>query len=195
MEWSIFGYRVIVPDALRHGDRGTLDYFYPDSINTYLWDIVAQSIKESDGFIDHLVKENGVFGDKIYLLGSSMGAVTAAGIFKKNLNIKGLVGFNGAFAWNDAIEKGRLPVGESHSVFIKDHDLGLDLDCIGTRPILILHGLIDSSLPFVLQQSFYDRASGTAENVKLVEFSNVDHRVTSSMLENLITWFSEQAKS
>lgn len=194
MSIASFGYNVIVPDALYHGERGKLDYYNPESIGKHLWEIISQSVLESDDLINHLVSECNINKDQIYIMGSSMGAVTAAGIFAKNKGIKGLAGFNGAFSWGDAIEHGTLPNADKYSEFVENHDLSKHMEKINDRPILILHGVNDSSVPFVLQKKFYDQTEQELKNVELIDFSNIDHRVTTSMMENLIAWLKDQTR-
>ncbi len=109
MSIASFGFQVIVPDALHHGERGQINYEDPESGNKYLWEIIANSVEESTGLIEHVISECSADREQIYLIGSSMGAITVAGIFTMNQHIKGIAGFNGAYSWNRAIEMKVLP--------------------------------------------------------------------------------------
>ena len=50
----------------------------------------------------------------------------------------------------------------------------------------------DTSVPIEIQKQFVNRMKphyiNNQNKFQLIEFSNVNHRITTSMLENLITW-------
>lgn len=196
MTIASFGYQLIVPDALYHGERNAIDHDDPQNIERYLWEIILQSVKESEKLIEEVVKNHEADPERIGVMGSSMGAVTAGGVFVKNSDLKCLVGFNGTFAWQEAIKINHLPKGTRYSHLIESYDPMNNVDKIRERAISILHGVDDTSLPIDTQKLFYDKMlplySKNPGKLEFIQYSNIDHRITTGMLERAITWFKEQ---
>lgn len=188
MTIASFGYRVIVPDALFHGERGTIDYDAPDSIDRYLWEIIFQSVQESDGFLAHLKDAYGINAENVVVMGSSMGAMTAAGVFSKHPGIQGLASISGLNAWEKAVKQGAMPSAGGYAALIGGYDLYGNLERIQQRPVLILHGIEDSALPIGLQREFYEAAKPMNDRVEMVEYEQVGHRFTMNMMQKLMMW-------
>lgn len=186
-----FGYQVIVPDALYHGERDAIDYSVPNILNRHVWEIILQSVEESEKFIKGIIENHNIDSERICVLGSSMGAITAVSIFARNQKIKCLAGFNGLFDWQEAINKEILPISEEYKDLIIQNDPMNNRDKIINRPILILHGIDDQSVPIKLQKNFFNILQDNCQDkeiIKFIEFKNINHRITTAMVENLITW-------
>ena len=192
MSIASFGYQVIVPDALYHGERGVIEYSNPEIMDKHIWEIIIKSIEESDVLIKKAIEKHDADPKRIGVIGSSMGAVTAGGIFVKHDDLKCLAGFNGAFAWQESIKNNILPSSEIHKDEIKLYDPMTNEEKIKERAISIFHGVEDTSVPIEIQKQFVDimrpHYTNNQDKLQLIEFSNVNHRITTSMLENLITW-------
>ena len=93
------GYQVIVPDAINHGERGTVDYLDPSVGVDKFWPTVIENIREFDKIKRYIV--NFLNGDieKITVTGNSMGGITAAGILANDNDIKTGVVLNGSCNW------------------------------------------------------------------------------------------------
>lgn len=187
MTIASFGYQVIVPDALYHGERESIKYDVK-----YIWEIIFKSIQESDVLIKRAIEKHDADPTRIAVMGSSMGAITAGGVFIKHDDLKCLAGFNGAFAWQECIKMNVLPLSELYKDEIEMYDPMTHEEKIKDRVISIFHGVEDTSIPIKIQRKFVDRIrpiyTNNQEKLQIIEFSNVNHRVTTSMLENLITW-------
>lgn len=191
------GYQVIVPDALHHGDRDPIDHDDPQNLEKYLWKIILQSVKESKKFIEEIVNNHEADPKRIGIMGSSMGAITAGGVFVENPNLKCLVGLNGTFAWQESIKRNYSPaVIEDNKGLIEQYDLMNNGDKIKERAILILHGTEDTSVPIETQRLFFNKMrplyNENPEKFEFIEASNVNHHTTVGMLEKTIMWFKEQ---
>lgn len=192
MSIASFGYQVIVPDAIYHGQRGSTEYNDPDFLQKHIWEIMLKSIQESDVLIKNTIEKHDADPTRIGVMGDSMGAITAGGVFVKHDHLKCLAGFNGAFAWQECIKMNILPSNELHKDEIELYDPITNADKIKERAISIFHGVEDTSVPIDIQKKFVDRMRplyiNNQDKLQLIEFNNVNHRVTTSMLENLITW-------
>lgn len=183
-----YGYQVIVPDALYHGERGSIDYESPQVIERHFWEVIFKSIEEAPRLMSAIINTYDADYRNIFLLGDSMGAITIPGIFKTSPLIKGMAAFNGAFNWKLAIEKGVLPPHDSYEDMIEKYDLSSQMALIGQRPVLILSGIDDKEIPIQVQEAFYKEATKESWPVEMIQFSSVGHRVTTSMLHNVISW-------
>lgn len=187
-----FGYQVIVPDALYHGERGAIDYDKPGNTEKYIWEIIFKSIRESDVLIKHTIEKHNADPRRIGVIGSSMGAITAGGIFIKHTDLKCLSGFNGAFAWQEAVRMNSLPPSELYKDEIELYDPMMNDEKIKERAVSIFHGVEDTSVPIEIQRRFADRMRplyrNSQDKLQLTEFNNINHRIMTSMLANLITW-------
>ncbi|WP_312701004.1 dienelactone hydrolase family protein [Sedimentibacter sp.] len=187
MSIASFGYQVIVPDALYHGERESIEYNVK-----YIWEIIFKSIQESDVLIKRAIEKHDADPIRIGVMGDSMGAITAGGVFIKHDELKCLAGFNGAFAWQECVKMNVLPSSDLYKDEIELYDPMTHEEKIKDRAISIFHGVGDTSLPIEIQRKFVDRMrplyTSNKDKLQIIEFSNVNHRVTTSMLENLITW-------
>ena len=191
-----FGYQVIVPDALHHGDREPIDHDDPQNLERYLWEIILQSVKESQKFIEIIISGHQADPARIGVMGSSMGAITAGGVFVDNSDVKCLVGFNGSFAWQEAIKRKNLPTSLNNKELIEYYDPMNNVDKIKERAISILHGVDDTSVPIDSQRLFFNKMHPlyikNPEKLELKEYPKINHKITTGMLESAITWFKEQ---
>ena len=156
-----------------------------------------KSFLQSKKFIEAIVNEHQADSTRIGIMGISMGAITAGGIFADNLGVKCLVGINGTFAWQESIKRNYLPATtEDNKESIEHYDPMNNEDKIKERAILILHGTEDTSVPIESQRAFYNKMRPQyIKNPKRFEFieeSNVNHRVTTGMLQEAVRWFKEQ---
>lgn len=71
------GVRVILPDALMHGER-SIDAT-DEQMNVSFWKIVLQSVKEVHSIYEQLQQRNLVTSGKIALAGTSMGGIVTSG--------------------------------------------------------------------------------------------------------------------
>ncbi len=191
------GYQVIVPDALYHGDRDSINQAALKDMDKYLWEIILQSVKESKKFIEEIVDNHEADPKRIGIIGDSMGTITAGGIFIDNPNLKCLVGINGTFAWQEAIKRNHLPAAASQDdkELIEYYDPMRNGDKIKERAVLILHGEEDTTLPIDSQRLFFNKILPLyikkPENFEFIEASQVNHRISTGMLEKAVMWFKE----
>ncbi len=196
--FACYGYQVIVPDAMHHGERNPIDYDAPGMLDKYFWEIIFQNVKESGPLIEEVIKNYNADPNRIGVMGNSMGGISAAGVFTFNSNLKCLVDFNGSCAWVKA-EKvwrqidGLEPMSAEEISKLSKYDPMMHKDMLDERPILLLHGDSDTSVPIDSQRIFYNEVSPlykkNPEKLKFVEFPKVDHSTTTTMLERAIEWF------
>ncbi|WP_422485577.1 alpha/beta fold hydrolase [Gudongella sp. DL1XJH-153] len=195
------GYQVIIPDAIHHGERGTLDY--DESENSgFFWEVVLNNLKEWRQIRNYATEELDADPERIAVTGHSMGGFTAAGIFAENPEIRTSVILNGSFNWLGSNEefKRRLNVHMTKEFKnleqeVQSKNPAGKIDFLVDRPILILHGEADSMVEITPQRDFYEKLKHlykVDENIKMISYKNLDHFVTTNMLEEMGKWFSEK---
>lgn len=192
------GYQVIVPDAINHGERGTVDYLDPSVGVDKFWPTVIENIREFDKIKRYIV--NFLNGDieKITVTGNSMGGITAAGILANDNDIKTGVVLNGSCNWTmtNEIFRDMLKI-DNDTLFRNIEDSIYDIDPINNlnnfkgKNILLQHGLSDSVVNIKPQISFFNRLNKKDTNVELIRYENLNHFVTTNMMEEMIKWFDK----
>lgn len=196
-----FGYQVIIPDAIHHGERSIIDYRNPNNARDYFWPVIFNNIRESDIIIKEAIEKYSADPKAIAVMGNSMGGFTSAGIFTHNSDVKTMVVFNGSCNWNhsNAIFKENFAFEYSDAYEELEHKINsLDpmnnLQLLLDRPILLLHGIADSVVPIVSQKIFYEKIRllyKERNNINFIEYPNLNHFVTTSMMEETAKWFKE----
>ncbi len=194
-----FGYIVVVPDALHHGERNPIEY-NEENLEKYFWDIVINSVQESKKLIARMSGNNLIDPDKMGVMGHSMGGFTAAGVFVENKNLNCLVNINGSSAWGDFnrlfIEKNdKAPVSFQDETKLARFDPVNNKEKLNLRPVLLLHGDSDTFVPIDSQRIFYKKIAPlyeqNPEKLKLVEVPAMNHYISTGMLEEGIRWFDK----
>lgn len=198
---SALGYQVFVPDAVYHGERSPIKDYGMDKAKKYFWDTIFNNIDESSRFIGCLISDYGADPEKIGLMGNSMGGFTAGGVFGHNPNIKALLVLNGSCNWghSNQIFKNSLDMEyTTREKTIEEKIAQIDpmnrLDILKDRPILILHGDADNVVDIESQRIFYEKIKPMyryKERIKLIEYPNLNHFVTTNMMEECIIYLSK----
>ena len=198
---STVGYQVLIPDAIYHGKRNSIDSYNADNARKYFWKVIFNNIDESNNIIYDLILRYGADPDRIGIMGNSMGGFTAAGVFTHNPNIKSLVVFNGSCGWENSNKIFKDSFGITSSLNEKEMEETIaikdpmnNLHRLKDRPILLLHGDADSLVSIESQRTFYNKLKliySQQEKIKLIEYPNLNHFVTTNMMEEAIAWFYE----
>jgi uncharacterized protein len=85
---------MVIPDAIRHGQRGLLDYNNEAIVQDYFWSTIIQNVNEFKQ-LHTLAAEYLKKMENVLLIGSSMGGFSASGIFVENKEIAALVNIGG----------------------------------------------------------------------------------------------------
>lgn len=195
------GYQVIIPDAIHHGDRGRLESYNAENSVKYFWPTIFNNIEEAKKIIDYCVKNCNTDANRIGIIGHSMGGFTSAGIFTYNKQIKTAVILNGSFNWKQSNEILKKMIGleeKDNKSDIEDKINTIDpmanMGHIIDRPILLLHGSHDSLVDIESQRIFYKKIKPLYSDkslIKLIEYNNLNHFVTTNMMEESAIWFKK----
>ncbi len=197
--YATVGFQVLIPDAIHHGERSPIEYSLANG--KYFWETIFKNLDESDLLIEKLINEYQADPDNISIAGNSMGGFTAAGIFTKNSKLKSLVVFNGSCSWKNSNEilKTQFDLKMTEELKkIEEKIVKLDpfsnMKLLIDRPIIMLHGDCDSMVSIDSQRLFLQNIQPLyrdKDKIRLIEFANLNHHVTTGMMEESIAWLKE----
>lgn len=191
------GYQVILPDAIYHGERTPLNDYGLENALRFFWKVILTNMEESSKIIEEIVTKYDGDSQKIGVTGHSMGGFTAAGVFTNNPELKALVVLNGSCNWENFNEgfKGYIEMDEELREIENKVSL-LDpmnnINNLKDRPVLLLHGEKDTSVPISSQKLFYEKAKlayDKKDRINIIKYPNLNHFVTTNMMEETISWF------
>lgn len=196
---AMFGYQVLLPDSIYHGERNPIDY---DSDNGELfWDTVLNTMEEFDLVHEGLINKYDADQDNITVMGHSMGGFISAGVFTHNEKLRSVITLNGSFAWDhfNSIfkEENNLKMTEKQieqEVIINRLDPIKNIEKLKDRPILMLHGGSDTVVSVECQRLFLRTIEPINEDkrkARLIKYPNLGHFVTTNMMEDGIRWLRE----
>ena len=197
------GYRVVIPDAINHGERDALERYGMNEADKF-WPTVFKSIDEWDTLIEGLVSKYGIDRNKVGIIGNSMGGITAGGLYTENQEIKALVVLNGSMAWehtNNKIKKQANIEMIQELVELEKQVIERDpiknMDKLVDRPILSLHGEADEVLTIDSIKKFHKSIAPKyqdKERLKLIAYPDINHTISTNMMEEAIIFFNKYLK-
>lgn len=181
------GFRVILPDALFHGERAhgkkEADFLYS------FWDIVITTIHELEMIKDAYAEKN-LIGKHIGIAGASMGACVTLGALTQYSWIAAAVSLMGSPAFvafaNAQVEHMRksgtdLPFSDEELreqlAVLEKYDLTLHKEQLRNRPLLFWHGTEDNVVPYAFAKKFYDDVQSENSNVNFISGEQIGHKV------------------
>jgi len=193
--------RVILPDALMHGDReGEITQTEKELA---FWDIVLQNVKEVEIIKNELDKLNLIGEHKIGIGGTSMGGITTSAVLTKYDWVDAGVIVMGApnlseYAsrlvgdFNEANEK-KIPEKELEKAkeMIKTLDLSLNPTSIENVPLLFWHGEEDDVVPMKYALNFYEKNKSLPNiQMKFIKEAGRAHNVSRLAMNETAKWFT-----
>lgn len=186
------GYAVIVPDALRHGQRGHADY--TDELSYALfWEAVLTSLAEASQLAAYAqTKWPGV---KRFAAGHSMGGITALGVVTAEEDIAGAVSMNGSGWWNESDRRFRAAWKISWQPFfaemigrINRADPYNRPEALRRKSVLLLNGGADDVVDNAAQAMYADRLSSEHIDAEHIVYDGLGHFVTTNMMGDAVAW-------
>ncbi|MFD1421070.1 alpha/beta fold hydrolase [Lactiplantibacillus songbeiensis] len=177
------GFRVILPTAYLHGSRtdGTNLDHHPERF----WEIVGHSVAEFPQLVDSLVSRGLTDPDRIGVMGTSMGGITAAGVMATQPTVVAGVSLIGspepvAFAKDQVAQipaelLAQLPAELLTKTYaqIDQFDLSAHADRLAGRPMFFFNGTADQMVPYKYVHDFEQRFGDTPALAQ-TEFHHAD---------------------
>lgn len=193
------GFMVVIPEAIHHGERGTIDYWSADSGFKYFWPTVENSIKEFKVVLDYVKANYNIDENRIGITGHSMGAITTSGIIANYKDLKAAVTMDGTGAWKeftlellgsdfDSLSK------ELQEILTRLHAISpiSNIEKFKNLPLLLLHGEKDTVVPIASDNHFFEALKNAYDKgspLKMITFDRLNHFVTQGYINEMINWF------
>jgi fermentation-respiration switch protein FrsA (DUF1100 family) len=198
------GYRVILPDALYHGERG--EKITEQQLQFSFWNIVMNEITEIELLKEELAAKHFIDEQRIGLAGTSMGGITTFGALTQYSWIKAAVSLMGTPCYEtffqlqiDEVRKRGLQLPLSEDELKKErerlaaYDLSLQPEKLKGRPLFIWHGQLDQVVPYHYTYEFYKKIkplyAQNEANLKFISDDKAGHKVTREAFLETVKWF------
>jgi uncharacterized protein len=200
------GYRVILPEALHHGERGTGKNEM--ELSFHFWAIVIQTITELDRIRQVYTDKGLVDPGRVGVAGTSMGGIITLGALSQYDWIQVAVSLMGNPAYEkfalwqlNEIEKTGTPLPLTNEDInqllaeIRKYDLSVQSEKLNGRPLLFWHGERDPIVPFDGAYHFYESIrqsySHTPEKLSFISDKHAGHKVSQAGVQNAVEWFEK----
>ncbi|WP_043933078.1 esterase [Bacillus sp. EB01] len=196
------GFRVILPEAVHHGEREA--GLSQNELSVRFWEIVINTIHEVNGLKDYYVEKGLADPDRIGLAGTSMGGIVTLGALTQYDWIRAAVSLMGSPNYYDManwqvseLQKQGYNLPQSEEELrvqleaLKEYDLTLQPEKLADRPLLFWHGEADTIVPHRFAWEFYQslQDKGRQGALKFISEKYVGHKVTKQGTYGLVDWF------
>lgn len=200
------GYRVILPEALHHGERG--DNLTQKDIYARFWEIVLKTIQEVKIIKEYYVQKGLADDKRIGLAGTSMGGIVTLGALtqfpwiKTAVSLMGMPAYEEFSLWqldqlrNQGIDLPFTPeqISDQLSV-LRDFDLSLHPEKLNHRPLLFWHAENDPVVPYALTYKFFESIQrdnqDSPERLTFITDRHAGHKVSREGLLATVEWFEK----
>ncbi|MDF2627802.1 MAG: hypothetical protein K0R39_1633 [Symbiobacteriaceae bacterium] len=190
------GFRVILPDLPRHGERDALPNYQDRAAYEQFWAIIMQAVDEVAAIAKAAVSQGLSHPSAIGIAGSSAGGMVAASALGRYEWLRAAVGHITCpcFEWLDGISTNADPLTGDDLARLRTYDPERLIAAMAPRPLLLMHGSADTNLPVAGVRRFVERARADAyadhpDQLVLTELPRLDHWVTIGMVGTMRQWF------
>ncbi|PLT30410.1 prolyl oligopeptidase family serine peptidase [Peribacillus deserti] len=198
------GFRVILPDALYHGEREA--DLSENKLMLSFWDIVIKTIAEIEVLKDYYESQGSIDSSRIGIAGTSMGGIITYGALTKYSWIKAGVSLMGNPAYVsyakrqiEALRQAKMDIPltdeelENLYSLLAPYDITLNTEKLAGRPVFLWHGEKDNVVPFQDAYNFYESMSAEYGNdrdkIAFLLDKNASHKVSREGLLRTQEWF------
>ncbi|MGN1401484.1 MAG: alpha/beta fold hydrolase [Bacillus sp. (in: firmicutes)] len=198
------GIRVILPDALYHGERRE-----KEQLTSHFWNIVIQMIHELQFLKDQFVENRLANPRKIAVGGTSMGAIVTLGAMAKydwisaGISMMGSPSYAGFAQYQlELMQKayGKLPLLpgqiEDQLRLLSDYEAVGRLETWRPVPLFFWHGKADQTVPYKWAYAFYEQLHPLYARLEMPLHFRLDekagHAVPNDAVHEVTDWLAEQ---
>ena len=200
------GYRVILPDAMLHGERE--EEVSVVDLQMRFFDISKQNLDDIEAIYEVLASKNLIEGNRLGVAGTSMGGISTAAALTQFSWIHSAAILMGSpkltdfatMAINNMKEQApdiTIPEQQVQTILeeLDEIDLSRRMETLFNRPLFFWHGEDDPIVPFDHSYSFYQAAVREYSNPDQIQFireANRGHKVSRMATNELVKWFTQQ---
>ncbi|PZL75571.1 S9 family serine peptidase [Enterococcus plantarum] len=196
------GIRVILPDAMNHGERKTGPISPIPSVT--FWSSIQYNVIEFAQLVRHFEKQELIEDGKIGVGGVSMGGITTCALLTQHPEIKTAACMMGTPAPQKYIERVMERASEMEFFVPKDlplllswvanYDLSMAPETLAERPVLFWHGTKDPKIPYEDVADFYQMIEDKpyAKESKFMTGEGEGHLVKGEMMDVVAVFFEKE---
>lgn len=192
-----YGYDVLIPDAVNHGERGMIDYNANSSYSAF-WQTIFQNIREVPMHLKYIASWRP--GVPLAVMGHSMGGFTALGVMTHYKEFCTAVALNGSGWWDESERRFRaaLHIDKPRSYRFLQRQLAaidpyLYTHRLEGRSVLALNGGADDVVDNHAQDLYMAKVQ---KNEKITStfltYDGLGHFVTTNMMGDAVKWLDEK---
>lgn len=197
------GLRVILPDALNHGER--LQPISPIPSWTF-WQSIQTNLVEFSLIIDYFEQLALIENHQLGVGGVSMGGMTTTALLTQHPEIKVAACIMGSPTLQAYAGLVRSVAGQQYRLptdlalltsWLNHYDLAQQPAKIAGRPLLFWHGTADEKIPYTEVSQFYTRIQNEAyaQNVSFKTGEGQRHLVQPALMTQIADYFEQQFKA
>lgn len=195
-----YGYDVVIPDAVNHGSRGTLDYESNLSYGAF-WQTIFQNVKEVPLMLEYI--EERWPGKPLAVMGHSMGGFTALSALTLFKEFKTGVVMNGSGWWDESERRFRASLHIEKPRAYRTLKMQLDamdpythMPRLRGRSLLSLRGGSDNVVDGAAQDLYLEKLAQQQPDVKTqsIVYDDLGHFVTTNMMGDAVNWLQVELK-
>lgn len=195
------GFRVIAPEALDHGSRFDGD---ETGRTRRFWAILKTSIDELPQLHGHYVGRGLVAGDRVGVMGASMGGYTALGCMARYPWVKAVCSYMGSAYFRDSSQHLYPPLGHVDAGNVAEHarcmqaladyEPSAQLEKLADRPLMVWHGGQDERVPFAESERLVSELNtrGLTQNLRFIPEPLATHKISVKAAEAGVAFFQEK---
>lgn len=195
--FAAYGYDVLIPDAINHGERGPIDYNEPAAYAAF-WQTIFRNVEEAAQLIDYAKAWRP--GLPLAVTGHSMGGFTALGVLTHYDEFSTAVAMNGSGWWDESERRFRAalnldkPAGFAGLLAsLKAYDPYDHMDKLAGRSLLAINGGADPVVDGAAQTLYMEKLSNQPEvQSEALSFPGLGHFVTTQMMGAAIDWLQKE---
>lgn len=196
------GMRVILPDAMNHGERKTGPISPIPSVT--FWSSIQYNIIEFSQLVRHFEKQGLIEDGKVGVGGVSMGGITTCALLTQHPEIKIAACMMGTPAPKKYIERVMEKSAEMDFFVPRDlplllswvtnYDLSNVPETLAQRPVLFWHGTEDPKTPYGDMADFYRMIEDEpyAKNSQFITGKGEGHLVKGEMMDVVAVFFEKE---
>lgn len=189
---AAYGYDVLIPEAVHHGERGTIDYTAPEAYALF-WKTILQNVEEAGCLLDYI---GGAYPDlPVFVMGHSLGGFSALGVLTWQERVQAAVALNGSGWWNESERRFRsalhIDIPEGYEALLAEidrYDPYGHTERLAGKAVLALHGGSDPTVDKEAQLLFVEKLRRQGLACSLILYEGLGHFVTTNMLGDALSW-------
>lgn len=194
--FAAYGYDVLIPDAIHHGERHPIDYNIEPSYILF-WETIFQNVKEAPQLLDYIRTWRP--GLPLAVTGHSMGGFSALGVMTQHKEFQTAVAMNGSGWWDESERRFRAALHINKPAGFADMMESIDrldpythTEALQGRSVLALNGGADPTVDNAVQQLYIEKLRRNTDiDSRLTLYPGLGHFVTTQMMGEAVDWITK----